>query len=329
MNTLADAMQKIPNPGDKLRILKNLKLDPKLLNSLEGGSEALKAAAAEAERFGQTLSQKNAAEIENFGDKFQDLQTSVSGFATQITAMLSPAFSYMSEVAANAFNDLREYLLGNQTSIEEWGAYLKAGLQNIGTLWEIFRDTAALAFVGIYDDFVSVFARLNNEMDRVAAKLGLKLVLMWKVAKKEISQEQADMALAITGAAIDTAINSKNKKDDQPSEIAKALADRIAENNTKFEKDFNADFAKNMAERPENKPRELPDGADAPDAKDKKNSGSASLNLNEHGSQEAYETIAKAGNMRAEIEQKQLDVLDDIDDELVALNTTINTWGTA
>lgn len=335
MHALADAMEKIPNPGDKLRLLKQLRLDPKLLNSLEGGSAMMKELEAQAEKFGQTLSQKNASEIESFGDKLDLLEMSVGGFAKQLTAVLSPAFGYLSEVAANAFNDLREYMFGDQKSIEEWGSFLKAILQSSGSLWEMFKDTTALTLVGLYEDIVHIFKRIGDVFSGLAEGIFATLTNIGTNIGEFIGVLISDPMAALNGEFQFKGLTDgwdsawKKMSDDTPrkiSDLEETLGEDLARHTKDFEKEFGAHYAANLADKPENKPSSLPNGANAPD---KKSSGSASLNLSEFGSSEAFETIAKAGNARVSIEQKQLDVLDDIEEEVASLNTTIAGWGVA
>ena len=101
MNVVADAMKGLDSQADKVRIAMKL-FDSEgvaLVNTLGGGSEALKAMTAEAEHFGVTLSRTDTAQMEEANDAITRLQAVFTGLTNQLAVAFSPIITFV----ANAF----------------------------------------------------------------------------------------------------------------------------------------------------------------------------------------------------------------------------------
>jgi hypothetical protein len=101
MNVVADAMKGLDSQADKVRIAMKL-FDSEgvaLVNTLGGGSEALKAMTAEAEHFGVTLSRTDTAQMEEANDAITRLKAVFTGLTNQLAVAFSPIITFV----ANAF----------------------------------------------------------------------------------------------------------------------------------------------------------------------------------------------------------------------------------
>jgi hypothetical protein len=111
MNVVADAMQGLDTQADKVRIAMKL-FDSEgvaLVNTLGGGSEALKAMTAEAEHFGVTLSRTDTAQMEAANDAITRLQAVFTGLTNQLAVAFSPIITFVADAFRQASLDSSDF----------------------------------------------------------------------------------------------------------------------------------------------------------------------------------------------------------------------------
>lgn len=111
MNVVADAMQGLDSQADKVRIAMKL-FDSEgvaLVNTLGGGSEALKAMTAEAEHFGVTLSRTDTAQMEAANDAVTRLQAVFTGLTNQLAVAFAPIITFVADAFRQAALDTSEF----------------------------------------------------------------------------------------------------------------------------------------------------------------------------------------------------------------------------
>lgn len=111
MNVVADAMQGLDTQADKVRIAMKL-FDSEgvaLVNTLGGGSEALKAMTSEAEHFGVTLSRTDTAQMEAANDAITRLKAVFTGLTNQLAVAFSPIITFVADAFRQAALDSAEF----------------------------------------------------------------------------------------------------------------------------------------------------------------------------------------------------------------------------
>ena len=87
---ISDALEKIPNQGDRVRIAMDVFRNADMVNALRGGSAALRQMMSEAKLFGQVISEKTAREADLFNDNLDRMKSIATGAAAAMTASLLP-----------------------------------------------------------------------------------------------------------------------------------------------------------------------------------------------------------------------------------------------
>src|SRR5690606_13133203 len=101
LHEVADAMQKVPNSADKLRIAFQM-FDTDgaaMVNVLANGSQGMKDMAAEAQRLGLVLSEDTVRSAQAITDNFEMAGNVIGGMVNRLTAFLAPAMVKVSEAA--------------------------------------------------------------------------------------------------------------------------------------------------------------------------------------------------------------------------------------
>jgi len=204
MGMVADAMKELGTQSDRVRIAMRL-FDSEgvaLVNTLAGGSEALKDMTDEAEDLGITLSQVDAKAIEDANDAFARAKTAVMGVVQAMTVEFAPIIEDLSKRFTNfikkqnesgnvgervaralisAFESVRNLFLDFQSAVKsaqlelakmEW--FIKSTLnQTLGNL------------IGIYNQVISLFngTQLRNPFAEGVAD-----------TRREIAQLQGELA---------------------------------------------------------------------------------------------------------------------------------------
>lgn len=99
LHDVADAMQKVPNSADKLRLAFQM-FDTDgaaMVNVLANGSDGMKEMAAEAQRLGLVLSEDTVRSAQAITDNFEMAGNVIGGMVNRLTAFLAPAIVVVSE----------------------------------------------------------------------------------------------------------------------------------------------------------------------------------------------------------------------------------------
>lgn len=181
MNVVADAMQGLDTQADKVRIAMKL-FDSEgvaLVNTLGGGSEALKAMTSEAEHFGVTLSRTDTAQMEAANDAITRLKAVFTGLTNQLAVAFSPIITFVADAFRQAALDSAEFgNIGQKVA----GAVVKAFgvVRNIMHGVEIVFKTTQLAVMemanAIGSKLIPPLQAFIDIYNKIAAFLGMPLI---------------------------------------------------------------------------------------------------------------------------------------------------------
>lgn len=149
---IADAINELPTPAAKAEAAVRLfgKAGAGLLPLFNEGGDAIRQAAAEAQKFGLNLTNLQGKNVEAMNDSFTRAQSAIKGVIQQVVAYLAPAI----ENVANTFSDL----IGD------------IGGANIGqTIGRAILD-AAIEFAKIADSFVANSQQIWNYVSQVGGQ---------------------------------------------------------------------------------------------------------------------------------------------------------------
>lgn len=100
MSDVADALAKMPDGAAKTAAAMEIfgKSGAEMIPLLNGGGGALREMAAEADRFGLTISERTGKAAEAFNDNITRMHAALSGLTIQLMAALAPAFETFSRI---------------------------------------------------------------------------------------------------------------------------------------------------------------------------------------------------------------------------------------
>lgn len=171
---VADAMQQINGRSEQVRLTFKL-FDSDgvgLLNTMNGGADAIRAAIKEAEELGLTFSNIDAAQIEAANDSVSKLQSAFSGLSNQITIGLAPAIDGIANASTNYFKkiisdiDLSGEAFKRLVSAMGLGADILRYLE-IG--WKSLQVVGSAAVAALFD----VVTELSIGLETMLDELGL------------------------------------------------------------------------------------------------------------------------------------------------------------
>lgn len=90
---ISDALEKIPNQGDRVRIAMDVFRNSDMVNALRGGSEGLREMMSEAQRLNQVIGNDTTRQADAFNDNIDRLKASASGLAMTVASSLLPALN--------------------------------------------------------------------------------------------------------------------------------------------------------------------------------------------------------------------------------------------
>lgn len=111
MEAVADAMGGLENQSDRVRIAMKL-FDSEgvaLVNTLGGGSDALREMINEAEHLGLSLSRVETAQIEQANDSFTRAKGVLTGITNQLTVAFAPILEYIADTFRQSALDSAEF----------------------------------------------------------------------------------------------------------------------------------------------------------------------------------------------------------------------------
>lgn len=288
---LADALDKIENPADKVRHAMAIFGDPKIINALEGGRAGVKKMMDEAKKLGLTLEDSLAANIEKSGDALATMGQAIDGAARQLTAVLAPAVTAVANGIADALTGIRQDLFKTDADFKAFAMRIQI----------------------IADNIVNIFKIMILNIGIELSKITLKVGAMGKAILKIVGP-QGD----VFGIGQNLFGNFDPKKEQA---LIKKMEKALGEAGIQLMAGLAKAAANQFGQQPNNKknPLALPNPAKKVTVPE----GHGNLTADERGSASAVETIAKAQNQRAEnemimreIAQKANDKLDKIADKL-------------
>lgn len=109
---IAEAFQKVENPADRVRLAMKLfdSEGVKLVNMLNGGSDALTQAGKDIDKYGAALSRVDAKTIEDANDAIAQMWKSLEGLGSSLTLMFAPAFQTFAQIIADVANQVTRLL---------------------------------------------------------------------------------------------------------------------------------------------------------------------------------------------------------------------------
>jgi len=207
-NKLADALESVQNPADKVRLATQIFGDSKILNAIDGGSEGLKRMAEDAKYLGLTLDDATAASIEQAGDSLDRIGMAFTGAARQITASLAPAIEWTANVVTDA-------IVWITKEIQFWvGVFIDAAKitkvlwDNMGEVWDLGVVYVESALATLASDVAHVVTEVIPEAFTALFEFHLefwpKLFELISTAAKQIwdyiaSGGQTDFSLSFDG----------------------------------------------------------------------------------------------------------------------------------
>lgn len=181
MEVVADSMSGLSTQSDRVRIAMKL-FDSEgvaLVNTLGGGSEALREMIAEADHLGLALSRTDTAQIEAANDAF----TRAKGVITGLTNQFAVAFAPVLEVIANSFRqgalDSAEFgNTGQRVADALVNAYAKVQGALHGVRMFVTRLQLGFTKLGAYiaEKLVPILGTFINIYNKIAPMLGKEII---------------------------------------------------------------------------------------------------------------------------------------------------------
>lgn len=133
---ISDAMEKIPNQGDRVRIAMDVFRNSDMVNALRGGSAAMHEMMDQAKRTGQVIGDDFARNADAFNDNVDLLKSSATGLANTLVSVILPSVNAILErfnVATGALGSLSVDLLKKDREflLVEFNAITKAADQGM------------------------------------------------------------------------------------------------------------------------------------------------------------------------------------------------------
>tara|TARA_R110000824_G_scaffold212376_1_gene398558 strand:+ start:83 stop:1906 length:1824 start_codon:yes stop_codon:yes gene_type:complete len=176
MVVLADAFSKVTSKSDRLRLAFKL-FDSEgaaLVNTLSGGSDALKEMLGEAEMLGLTMSSSAAKGVEDTVDALTKLKSMAKGVTDQFVAALAPAIQSLTESITIFFAKIAK----NEGGVEEWARGLAKGfLESVANIIRALDTglTAIGGFVNKANGFLNKFdvKSQENKLKSLTEEIGI------------------------------------------------------------------------------------------------------------------------------------------------------------
>lgn len=171
MATLSDAMQKVEAPADRLRLAFKL-FDSEgtaMLQMLQGGSEAMRKAAADAKFLGLAISEQAAANAAAFMDNMGRATGSIKGTSRAIADELMPVLTGLANRFADSLAESRESIV----------SFVKNGVDALFT----FGAVVMQVWDGVTESFTSVegFSAFLDNLGAFASAAGSALLSFAKM----------------------------------------------------------------------------------------------------------------------------------------------------
>lgn len=170
---MAEAMQRVPNRTDKVRIAMDLlgRSGIKLLNTMEGGRAALEAFKKEAQDLGLAVSAEDAARIEEANDAILRMKIAFGAIARVIAVDLAPLIVVMTEQMKEFAKSGRDGASGIASGFTGIGLGLAVILDGI-RLMRLALIAVSASFTLAIQLGAEALAFFARQIDALGARLG-------------------------------------------------------------------------------------------------------------------------------------------------------------
>ncbi len=199
---IADAMQKVENQGDRVRLAFKL-FDSEgvaMVNMLKDGSAGLRAAQQEAEKLGLAISRVDAKRVEEANDAFTKMKSAVSGLSNELTIKLAPAIEQVATTMTN-------WLTGSESELtNKINRIAELRQQIIETEYQLRSFSGESIFTGRVEFYSEVEKRLwslRMEAKQLGAEIG-SMGVSWAQSARDLNAAESAMAGATTQTQVFT-----------------------------------------------------------------------------------------------------------------------------
>lgn len=195
MTDLADVLASMPDGAQKTALAMELmgRGGTELIPMLNGGAEALRSMAAEADSLGLVITPEMAKNAEAFNDNITRLQRNITGLTTSVTTALLPSVVSFSDSVVLGAQRLRE---GDWEGVfQGWANAAGRASASISADWERTKDDAARVVRNITDGLASIVQDGVSTVSQLAASLAAGM--------GSIATQAIDWAAAVVRSIID------------------------------------------------------------------------------------------------------------------------------
>ena len=195
---IADAVMAIENPAQRAAAVTDIfgKQGQKLLNTMMGGADAMKQAAAEAEAYGIAVSRVDAAKVEAANDSLTRVAGVIRGVGTQLAVALAPYI----EAAAVKFVELATAGGGIKSTVGTAVSWVASAIATAADVLEAlklgFQYLQAKATQGL-GLIVSGLAKLNAAAETTMKFLGVDVGDSASAGLQAVADEMAATAATL------------------------------------------------------------------------------------------------------------------------------------
>lgn len=239
---IADAMEGVGSQSERVRLAFKL-FDSEgvaLVNTMQGGSEALAGYTADAERLGISFSRVDAAKVEAANDAMDRLGKVFQGIAQTVAIELAPYIDALATKftdTATAGGGIGPIVINAMRGVATGIAYAADILNLFKAGWNVLQLGVGTAVLGVVATLEQLAKAIDWVLEKVTGKSSGVSEFLGHMREGIVEGMQQDAAEA--GQAWDDAINGKNRKavgeffDDVQSK-SQTAAEAIAENAEKM-----------------------------------------------------------------------------------------------
>ncbi|MCO7225777.1 hypothetical protein [Pleionea sp. CnH1-48] len=235
---IADAMGNVESKTERATIAYELfgSKGAGLINTLNGGSEAIQESIDEAERLGVTLNRIDAAKVELANDAMFRAGQATEGFSNKITSLLAP---YVDDVATRFYNAALES--GGFSEVASKGLkvvfkgveVLAKSLHGLSLLWSSLKVVANDALQGILESISNSVKWINDVLDTDIGTGFLDgMIESFDIQSAQLNQDLHDKLLnPLDEQFVTWSEEVARKSTERAKEIADSVTSEIALNN--------------------------------------------------------------------------------------------------
>lgn len=211
MNAIVDAIAALPTEAERAAAAVALfgRAGAELLPLFSAGSGAIAEAAAEAERFGLTLTNLQGQNVEAMNDSFTRAQTAIQGVVQQIVAYLAPAVESVTTAFADLVGSVGGANIGQAigegilTGARFLAQIADTVVANLSSVWEYVSSVGA-QWAGVFDLGNRVAAFFSGVVQTLSTAFGaVVLAVTAPIEGLALAAQQIGQALGFDTAGLD------------------------------------------------------------------------------------------------------------------------------